>query len=225
MYWEDEGFIISKNKFRENDIILEVFTNSYGKVSGIVYGGTSRKVKNYLQLTNKIFVTYTAKNENKIGYFKTELVDAISPKYFNSKKKILCLNSLSSILKCLLPENQSYNNIFSSLDTLLHQFDKENWIINYVIWELNLINNLGFGFKINNKNFTGEDLNTICKIKIDNVTYEVPVFIIVKKYDNLNKNSVYYGLNFCRNLMENKFFNPNNIKFPHSRKLLENNFV
>ena len=94
MYWEDEGFIISKNKFRENDIILEVFTNSYGKVSGIVYGGTSRKVKNYLQLTNKIFVTYTAKNENKIGYFKTELVDAISPKYFNSKKK----NSLSKFI-------------------------------------------------------------------------------------------------------------------------------
>ena len=46
MNWQDEGFIISKRKFRENAIILEVFTSQFGKVNGIVYGGTSRKVKN-----------------------------------------------------------------------------------------------------------------------------------------------------------------------------------
>ena len=47
IYWQDEWFIISKKKFRENAIILEVFTNKFGKVSGIVYGGNSRKIKNY----------------------------------------------------------------------------------------------------------------------------------------------------------------------------------
>ena len=92
MNWESEGFILSKRKFRENAIILEVFTNDYGKVSGIVYGGTSRKVKNYLQLTNKIYLNCTSTNENRIGYFKTELIEAIAPKYFNDKNKILCLN-------------------------------------------------------------------------------------------------------------------------------------
>ena len=70
MNWQDEGFIISKKKFRENAIILEIFTSQFGKVSGIVYGGTSRKIKNYLQLTNKIFIVYNSKNENRIGYFK-----------------------------------------------------------------------------------------------------------------------------------------------------------
>ena len=28
-----------------------------GKVAGIVYGGTSRKIRNYLQISNKLFVT------------------------------------------------------------------------------------------------------------------------------------------------------------------------
>ena len=88
MNWEDEGFILSKRKFRENAIILEVFTNNSGKVSGIVYGGTSRKVKNYLQLSNKIYVNYISKNDNKIGYFKTELVEVVAPKYFSEKNKI-----------------------------------------------------------------------------------------------------------------------------------------
>ena len=49
MNWEDEGFVISKKKFRENAIILEVFTSKFGRVSGIVYGGNSRKIRNFLQ--------------------------------------------------------------------------------------------------------------------------------------------------------------------------------
>ena len=56
---------------------------------------------------NKIFIIHTSKSENKIGYFKTELIKPISPEYFDNKNKILCLNSLSSILKTTLPENQT----------------------------------------------------------------------------------------------------------------------
>ena len=48
MNWEDEGYLVSKNKFRENAIIIDIFTKNFGKVSGIVYGGTSRKQKNFL---------------------------------------------------------------------------------------------------------------------------------------------------------------------------------
>ena len=66
MNWEDEGFVISKRKFRENAIILEVFTSKFGRVSGIVYGGNSRKIRNFLQLINKIFVVYNSKGDNKI---------------------------------------------------------------------------------------------------------------------------------------------------------------
>ena len=48
-------------------IIISVFTKKYGKVSGIVYGGTSRKIKNYLQIGNQLFVNYNSKSENRIG--------------------------------------------------------------------------------------------------------------------------------------------------------------
>ena len=157
MYWQDEGFIVSKKKFRENAIILEVFTNKFGKVSGIVYGGNSRKIKNYLQLINKIFVVYKSKSENKIGYFTTELVKPISPRYFGDKNKILCVNSLSSILRILLPENQSYEKIYMSLNNLLNCFDESNWPTHYLNWELELINNLGFGFELNSKILSNDD--------------------------------------------------------------------
>lgn len=223
MNWQDEGFILSKRKFKENAIILEVFTNKFGKVNGIVYGGTSRKVKNYLQLSNKIFLIYNSKNENRIGYFKTELVEAIAPKYFDNKKKILCLNSVSSLLKTLLPENQSYKNIYISLVNFLNLLDTNNWLFHYLNWEINLIKNLGFGFdtesieKLNSKN--------IINFNIDNIEYKIPTFLIHQKYDNISNEELFSALTFSRSLMENKFFIPNNIKFPNSRRLLENKFI
>ena len=204
MNWENEGFILSKRKFRENAIILEVFTSDFGKVNGIVYGGTSRKVKNYLQLTNKIYLNYVSKSDNRIGYFKTELIEAFAPRYFNNKNKILCLNSITSILRILLPENQKSKNIYNSLENLLSHFDQSNWFLNYLYWELNLISNLGFGFDTDKmSNINGQkNIN----IKIDNIDYKIPVFLISKNNVNINSNEIYDGLLFTRKLMENKFF-------------------
>ena len=225
MNWEDEGFVISKRKFRENAIILEVFTSKFGRVSGIVYGGNSRKIRNFLQLINKIFVVYNSKGDNKIGYFKTELINAISPKYFDNKFKILCLNSLSSILKALLPENQPSQKIYKSLNDLLDSLNKKNWITSYLNWEINLINNLGYGFNIDPKVYENFKKNKILNIKLDNIEYKIPTFLIFENYEDPDINDIYKGLNFSRTLMENKFFIPNNIPFPYPRKLFEKNFI
>ena len=225
MNWEDEGFVIGKRRFRENAIILDVFTCKFGKTSGIVYGGTSRKVRNHLQLMNKIYLVHTSKNENKIGYFKTELIKPISPVYFDNKNKILCLNSLSSILKSTLPENQAQKKIYTSLCYLLDNFSKDNWMSLYLNWEVELIQYLGFGFNVN-KADTEKDFNeNTITINIDNVTYKMPKFLISKNSEKINNSDIYNGLNFVRNLLENKFFNPNNIRFPYSRKLLEKKFI
>ena len=175
MNWEDEGFIIAKRKFKENAIILEVFTSKYGKVNGIVYGGNSRKIRNYLQLINKIFISYNSKGENRIGYFKTELINAISPEYFDNKNKILCINSLS-ILKAVLPENLSNEKIYKSLDNLLKSLKNNDWLTNYLVWEINLINYLGFGFNIDNKNFSDKNYKKIYDIKLDNINYKILAF-------------------------------------------------
>ena len=99
MNWEDECYLLSKRKFRENANIINVFTSKRGKVSGIVYGGNSRKIRNYLQISNKLFVINNSKNDNKIGYFKTELIKPISPNYFNDKERTSALISISFFTK------------------------------------------------------------------------------------------------------------------------------
>ena len=83
MRWTDEGYLLSKNNFDENSIIIETFTLDHGKYTGRVYGGSSRKQKRNFQIGNKILMHWNSKNENRTGYFNVELISAISPFYFD----------------------------------------------------------------------------------------------------------------------------------------------
>ena len=73
MNWIDEGYLISKNNYNETSIIADIFTKEHGKCSGIIFGGTSKKIRNYLQIGNKLHINYNYKNEGKTGYFKVEI--------------------------------------------------------------------------------------------------------------------------------------------------------
>ena len=221
MNWEDEGYLLSKKKFRENAVIISVFTQNFGKINGIVYGGTSRKIKNYLQIGNKIFIMHNAKNRNKLGYLKTEIIDPISPRYFNDKKKSYLLLSITELLNSLLPDEENYKNIYLSLNNLIKNLENKNWPIIYSFWEVNLIKELGFGFKTEKTSSTDD----LISINIDNVVYKVPKFIINEEIpENFSKKTINQALSFTRNLLLNKFFLPNNLFLPRSRLVLENCF-
>ena len=112
MNWSDEGFLISKYRYNENSLIAELFTKDKGKISGIIFGGTSKKIKNYLQVGNKLHVNYNSKNENRIGYFKIEILNAYTPLYFDHKQKLSCITSAMNLIKILTAESQSLQLIF-----------------------------------------------------------------------------------------------------------------
>lgn len=151
MYWKDEGYLLSKNNFNENSIIIETFTLDHGKYTGIVYGGSSRRHKRNFQVGNKILLNWKSKNENRTGYFNVELIRPISPFFFDDKKRSVCILAATSILKILLPDRQTNKKIYSSFEKMLFDLKFDNWIKLYISWELSLIKELGFedNLKIN----------------------------------------------------------------------------
>ena len=160
MDWKDEGYLLSKNNFGENSIIMEAFTLDHGKYTGIVYGGSSRKQKRNFQVGNKILLNWKSKNENSKGYFNVELMRPVSPFFFDDKKRSVCILSATSILKILLPERQINKKIYNSFENLLLDLRSDNWIKLYINWELSLIKELGFetSKKINHNDDTKKAL-------------------------------------------------------------------
>jgi len=225
MNWEDECYLLSKKKFRENANIINVFSKNRGKVSGVVYGGNSRKIKNYLQISNKLYINHNAKNENRLGYFKTELMKPISPLYFNDKERSSALLSISSILNVLLPDSQPNQNIYKSFEEFVNSIKLDNWIILYIFLELSLIKDLGYDPNLEQfkKNKSETDFQ---KIKIDTFNYDIPSYLIQNRIpESLSKNLIKTSLNFTRSIIQNRFFLPNNLPFPKSRILLESYYT
>ena len=91
MNWQDIGFLISKNKYNENSIIAEFFTEKHGKVTGVIFGATSKKIKNYLLVGNNFHINFNSKNINKLGYFKLEINNINTPLFLDDKKNYLVL--------------------------------------------------------------------------------------------------------------------------------------
>jgi len=225
MNWEDECYLLSKKKFRENANIINVFTSERGKISGIVYGGNSRKIRNFLQISNKLYIINNSKSENKIGYFKAELIKPITPLFFDNKEKTSALISICSLLNILLPDSQPYKNIYRSFEKFIEVISNNDWIIPYILFEKNLIKELGYDTNLGSFSKFKDNNSNIIDIKIDGYTYEVPSFLINQKIpSNIDKFTIKKSLIFNRNVLMNKFFLPNNLLFPKSRIVLENYF-
>ena len=109
-----------------------------------------------------------------------------------------------------------------SINNLIKNLENKSWPIIYSFWELNLIKELGYGFKTEKTN----SMKDIVSLNIDNVLYKVPKFIINKEIpQNFSKEIIYQGLSFTRNLLLNKFYLPNNLFLPRSRVVFENCFI
>ena len=222
MFWNDEGYLLSKRNFDENSIIIDVFTLKHGKCSGVVYGGSSRKKKNLFQIGNKMYLTFKSKNENRIGYFNVELIKAISPIFFDNKKKSICILSASSILKILLPENQINKKIYDSLEKLLEYLNQDDWIKLYIFWELSLIKELGFEINGSIKKELSSD--KIRYVQINDKLFKIPEIILNKKIANISNLDVCNALAFNKNVIYEHFIIPNKLRFPLSRNILQKYF-
>ena len=218
MNWNDSGFLLSKNKYNENSIIAEIFTENHGKCVGIIFGATSKKIKNYLQTGNMLHINHTYKNEGKIGYFKVEILKALSPLYFDNKKKLMCLSSAMHLIKLLTVELQENSKIFKLIDYFFIILTNKNWVKEYIFWELKLLKLVGYDLELNNI-VNKEIINnkTTYYVQSNREKKIVPNFLVDLNNDELDNNNLLNGLKLVGDYLEKNILIPNNLNYPTQR--------
>ena len=218
MNWDDKGFLLSKTKYNENSIIVEIYTKDHGKVPGIIFGGTSKKIKNYLQIGNKLHVNFNSKSDTKIGYFKIEIEEALVPSYFDDNQKLSCISSAVSLIKLLSPEYQKNQYIYSLIDDFFLLLKSDTWIKNYIFWELELLKVIGYELKFENlvdKKMIGNELIYFSKSITDKKI--VPNFLIDKTSEIESISSLLDGLKIIGDYLDKTILKPNNLNHPLKR--------
>jgi DNA repair protein RecO (recombination protein O) len=218
MNWDDNAYLVSKNRYSENSIIAEVFTENHGKISGIIFGGTSKKIKNYLQIGNKIYVNYNSKSVTRIGYFKVEILKALTPLYFDENQKLSCITSAMHLIKLLTAEAQSNKEIFKLIDKFFVILTSDNWIQKYIFWELELLKLLGYDLGLKTmaeKEIIDSEVNYYVKSSTEKKS--IPNFLIDENDIDVNLKNLLKGLKLVSDYLEKSILKPNNLNLPTSR--------
>ena len=218
MIWDDTGFLLSKNRYNENSLIVEIFTSQHGKVPGLIFGGTSKKIKNYLQIGNKLHVNFNSKSDNKIGYFKVEIDQALSPFYFDDHCKLAGITSAMNLIKILTADYQKNKYIFELIENFYVILNSQNWIKEYIFWELELFRVLGYDLELKNlvdKEVVGDKLQYISKSNTNKKI--IPNFLIEKNEEPVDLTNLKKGLFLIGDYLEETILKPNNLSQPISR--------
>jgi len=218
MQWNDVGFLISQNKYNENSSIIEFFTENHGKCTGIVFGSTSKKIKGYLQIGNKLHLNYNYKIESKIGNFKLEICNAYAPLYFDNNKKLSCIISAMNLIKLLTVESQENVKIYNLIENFFLILKSKNWIKKYVFWELKLLELVGYNLDLKKiVNFEIFENKKRYFVESNKEKKYIPSFLIEKNDDQIDKIILFKALKLVGDFLEKNILKPNNINYPSSR--------
>lgn len=216
MKWQDKGYLLSLNKYNENSAIAEFFTENNGKVSGVIFGASSKKIKNYLFIGNEFHINFNFRQDTKLGYFKIEIENINTPKYLDNKKKLYCIIYTINIVKILTVENQENINIYKLLRDFFLLLNNSDWLANYIFWELSFYKSIGYD--INFKNYVKNvKINGNEKFIVESTNKVIPNFLINHDVYPDNEADILKGFNIVGDFLDKTILKPNNINFPLSR--------
>ena len=102
---------------------------------------------------------------------------------------------------------------------------KENWIVHYIFWEINILKEIGYDLNLRSNLISGNN-NKYNKllVNIDNENVYIPSFLVENFTKNIDIASIYSALNFIGKFINRNILIPNNLKYPVTRQKLENFF-
>ena len=149
--WNDEGIILNLNKQGEKGMLLNVLTKNYGRHLGW-YNVRSKKL-NFLQPGDFVNLIWKARVSDQLGTFYIELIESTVGKILENEIKLSILSSYCSLLNFFLPERQKCDNLYLVSRNYLLELKDESEELNvvikkYLIWEINILKELGFYFDL-----------------------------------------------------------------------------
>ena len=154
MEWRDEGVLISVRLHGETAAIIEVFTCAHGRHAGVVRGGASRRMAAMLQPGSQVQLTWQARLHDHLGTFVVEPL-ASRAAILSDRLALAGLNSVCALLHLALPERDPHQALWLKTVALLDLLTTGDGPQAYLRWELDLLDELGFGLDLATCAITG----------------------------------------------------------------------
>ena len=216
MNWQDKGYLLSLNKYNENSSIAEFYTENNGKIVGVIFGSTSKKIKSYLLIGNKFHINSKIREDGRLGYLKVEIDEIKTPVYLENKKKLFCIIYCMNLIKILTAENENNIEIYNLLEKLFKLVESDNWLVEFLYLELNILKSVGYD--INFRDYVvDKNINGQIKYIVVSSQKIIPNFLIDKNISPENLKDIYNGFSIVGDFLDKTIIKPNNKNYPSSR--------
>ena len=150
--WTDEGLILSIRPHGERNAVASLLTMENGRHSGLVYAYNAASKRGIVQIGNLVQAQWRARLSEQLGTYQLELVRNPSAVFLDDAVKLAGLSSCCAILDVSLPEREPNIFVWQSTTALINIIclsdNLEDWLAFYVKWEMNLLDQLGFGLNL-----------------------------------------------------------------------------
>ena len=122
------------------------------------------------------------------------------------------------LIKLLTAEAQSNKEIFILIDKFFQILASDNWIQEYIFWELELLKLLGYDLELK-KMVEKEIIDDKIKyfVKSSSEKKIIPNFLIDEISENVDLKNLLKGLKLVTDYLEKSILKPNNLNLPNSR--------
>ncbi len=229
MQWQDKAIIINVKKFSEDSAIVHLFTPNYGLYKGAVSNVTSKNNIATLQIGNTVNATWKARLPEHLGNFNLELTTQVIAYLISSKKKLLALSCICNLLDHCLAERQLESELFYASENFIAKLShQQDFIIDYLAFELLLLEKLGFGLVLNKcavlettKNLvyvSPKTARAVCAsvgAKYHDKLLTLPAFLV--NNSQASKLELSQALNLTGYFIDKHFYKPKYLKIPPRR--------
>jgi DNA repair protein RecO (recombination protein O) len=165
MQIETTGILINIKPFSERDAIAHIFTKDNGVLVGMLRGGVSAK-KNKPLVGQYGNVSWVARLDSQLGVFHWEAEKNLSAPLILNPELLKIMNSVFSLIFTLLPERESYENLYNETLNLMKDLPNEQKPRDrYLQWEIVLLRELGYALDLSKCSGCG---------RVDNLCYLSP---------------------------------------------------
>ena len=151
--WQDTGILIGSRKLGENKLILTLFTQSNGLAKGVYR--PSKKKQSAISMGASCACNWQARLDTQLGQWQLEVTRDPTAHLIFDPIKIDVLQYVCQLLTVVLPERHSYPELYQGFEVFLSQLLIEP-IRAMVIFELHILESLGYGFTLDSCAATGE---------------------------------------------------------------------
>ncbi len=141
-FYAENALVLSSRLLGDKKFIVSLFTKEKGRHLGVV------KKKSPPMTASFLTVRWQARLQEQLGVFYIEDEKSSNLAFLEDSKRLNALSSLCYLLDVLLPEREIYQQLFDETMDFLSHLDENDFQQRYIVWEIALLEALGFGLDL-----------------------------------------------------------------------------